>query len=177
MSTTNQTQDHRAEDQAKAQFDSIKVMVERLIHAQTCPRSEYHRGKCHLTDAEIFGGLGLYYKQGHPKYGQRPTKDQRVEYHNEEAARQAIEEDPLSVEVRSGWHTPGDPEVGNEEYIILLCTGGPAVRIVGTLDQYNQPETARLEYQDWFTPWEEYHLDSEEEQIAVTYAQQFYYGG
>jgi hypothetical protein len=40
------------------------------------------------------------------------------------------------------------------EFMILLCTGGPAVRIRGELDRYSEPEKPRIEYQDWFTPWQ-----------------------
>ena len=91
-------------------------------------------------------------------------------------ARQAIEEDALSVEVRSDWHEIGgdsDPD----EYCILLCTGGPAVRIIGRLDQYSEPESARLQYQDWYTPWQELILSSEDYATLLTYAQCFYFGG
>ena len=91
-------------------------------------------------------------------------------------ARQAIEEDALSVEVRSDWHEiGGDSDPG--EYRILLCTGGPAVRIVGRLNQYSEPESARLEYQDWFTEWQELILSSEDDATLLTYAQCFYFGG
>jgi len=64
-----------------------------------------------------------------------------------------------------------------EEFNILLCTGGPAVRITGDLDLLNQPDTARLEYQDWFEPWEPlYDITAEEQQALLTYCQQFYLG-
>lgn len=94
-----------------------------------------------------------------------------------EDAEQFIFEDPLSIEVRSDWHSPGSDD-GNKpgEYNILLCTGGPAVRIVGNLDDYAQPETAHLEYQDWFTPWVEYRLTSDEVKTLLEYAQHFYFG-
>jgi hypothetical protein len=94
-----------------------------------------------------------------------------------EDAHDRIQEDPLSVEVRSDWHSPGDGNDKPAEYNILLCTGGPAVRIIGGLGEYGQPETAELEYQDWFTPWEK-HLDAtpEEDEFLLTYARQFYYG-
>src|SRR3989304_3914771 len=76
-------------------------------------------------------------------------------------AREAIEEDPLSVEVRSDWHEPGgDSDPG--EYCILLCTGGPAVRIIGRLDTHSEPPSARLQYQDWGTPWIELILPHDE---------------
>lgn len=92
-----------------------------------------------------------------------------------ESALTLIHEDPLSVEVRSGWKTPGT--IGEtEEYRILLCTGGPAVQIIGNLGQGNEPRTASIQYQDWFTPWTDLNLSSDEEDDVLTYAQQFYYG-
>lgn len=63
------------------------------------------------------------------------------------------------------------------EYRILLCTGGPAVRIIGELGKYAEPETARIEYQDWDTPWEEYVITNAKDQEALlTYCRQFYFG-
>ena len=94
----------------------------------------------------------------------------------EENAIQAIDENPLCVSVRSDWHSPSDKPEPPEEYMILLCTGGPACRIIGTLSEYFEPETARIEYQDWGTPWTDYPLTSEQEAIVLEYAQQFYYG-
>jgi len=95
---------------------------------------------------------------------------------DEETARERIQEDPLSVEVRSDWHEPSSKDDKPTEYKILLCTGGPAVRIIGTLDEYGQPETAQIEYQDWFTPWVSYaDTSSEEDDALLTYARQFYY--
>ena len=93
-----------------------------------------------------------------------------------ESAQQTIQEDALSVQVRSGWQRPGTP-LEAEEYEILLCTGGPAVRITGQLGQYDEPDTARIEYQDWFTPWTEFlDISTEEDEAVLTYAQQFYFG-
>jgi hypothetical protein len=89
-----------------------------------------------------------------------------------EDAEQRIQEDPLSLEVRSGWTTPNEPLVP-EEFDILLATGGPAVRIVGELNQ-GQPDRAWLEVQDWFTPWTQYFGASQD--VLLTYAQQFYFG-
>jgi len=97
-----------------------------------------------------------------------------TDYEGQDAS-EAIQEDPLSVEIRTDWHTPGDGNNKPTEYTILLCTGGPAVRIIGDLDQYCQPETTKLEYQDWFTPWTRYLTDDDEEADMVTYANQFYY--
>ena len=70
-----------------------------------------------------------------------------------EDAEQAIHEDPLSVEVRDGWYSPGGERGEPEEWNILLCTGGPAVRLIGTLGRYNEANNVEVEYQDWGTPW------------------------
>lgn len=152
-----------AEKQAKAQLESIVSMIARLEHAQKCDGG----ADCELTDAEILDGLGLWNKNG------KASAEERGEYHDEEKTRERIEEAPLSVEVRSGWHTPGDT-ADDEEYMILLCTGGPAVRIIGDLDQYKQPSSACLQYQDWFTPWTEY-TDSDET-VLIAYANLQYLG-
>lgn len=92
-----------------------------------------------------------------------------------EDAQQTIMEDPLSVGVRSGWVTDRT-DMSPEEFKILLCWGGPAVQIVGCLDQHGQPENPRLEYQDWFTGWTEYPMAEEEEKDVLTYCEQFYFG-
>jgi hypothetical protein len=69
--------------------------------------------------------------------------------HEPDEARHAILDDPLAVEVRGAWHTPG------------------------ALDDANQPYSARLQYQDWFTEWTNYALTDAEEETLITYAQQF----
>lgn len=102
-------------------------------------------------------------------------EDAAGDYESQDDAREAIQDDPLSVQVRSGWVTPGE-EMEAEEFEILLTTGGPALRIVGELDQYKQPCRAWLEYQDWFTPWTEYHGDAISNSDLLTYCQQFYFG-
>lgn len=92
-----------------------------------------------------------------------------------EALETEIYEGPLSVQVRSSWHDVED-NAKDTEYELLLCTGGPACRIVGGLGKYNEPDNAKLEYQDWFTPWIEYALTSEQEETLLKYARMFYYG-
>src|SRR5690606_24208973 len=87
----------------------------------------------------------------------------------EDAARTEIEELPLEVTVRSGWRRPGEA-MEPEEYQILLTTGGPAVRIVGTLNQWGEPETAKIQFQDWFTPWEELETSAEDAEALLTFA-------
>ncbi len=92
---------------------------------------------------------------------------------DEDAARERIQEDALSVEVRSGWTSVGDP-MEAEEFCILLSTGGPAVRIVGELDEDKEPHRARLEVQDWGKPWTEYF--PAESDTLLTYCRCFNFG-
>ena len=90
--------------------------------------------------------------------------------------RQALEQEALSVEVRAGWHTPGT-DAKPDEFNVLLTTGGPALRLLGDLNEYGEPENARLEYQDWFTPWTKYEEATEEQETALLeFARLFYFG-
>lgn len=96
-----------------------------------------------------------------------------------EDAEQTIQEDPLSVEVRSGWYSPNADasDRAPAEYNILITTGGPAARIIGELDSYGQPETARFEYQDWFQPWTDVPVtDEKDRETLLTYARCFWFG-
>jgi hypothetical protein len=96
--------------------------------------------------------------------------------HDEDEAREAIRDDVLSVDVRTDWHGVGAVEAAKPtHYKILLCWGGPAVQIIGTLDAYNQPDSAKLQYQDWFTEWMDYTLTADEQQTLMKYAQQFWF--
>jgi len=90
---------------------------------------------------------------------------------DEDDARQRIAEDPLSLRV-FGERTGGAWETTS--YELLLGTGGPAVRIVGDLNEHGEPESARLEVQDWFKPWTEY-LGADDE-VLMSYAERFYFG-
>jgi len=91
-----------------------------------------------------------------------------------EEAERRIQEDALTVEVRSDWHAPGDKENATpSEFRILLATGGPAVQIRGKLYEHGDPCTARLEVQDWGTPWTRYYDASED--VLLAYAQRFYF--
>ena len=145
----------RAQEQAQAQLESIRAMVARLDHSQDCNGED-----CELTDAEILEGLSLA--------GDAADEEDRTLYHNEDAAIEAIRCDALSFEVRSDWHGIGE-DTEDTEYAILLCTGGPAVRITGELDG-GVPATASLEYQDWFTPWTDAPLSAADKGALISYA-------
>lgn len=92
-----------------------------------------------------------------------------------EDAREAIQEDPLSVQVRGAWYSPGEAPGPPEEFEILLSTGGPAVRIIGDLDEHGEPFRARLQVQDWFKPWTEY-FTGVDKAVLLAYARCFYFG-
>lgn len=91
-----------------------------------------------------------------------------------EEAEDRIQEGALEVCVRSGWHAPGDDAPEPEEFYILLCTGGPAVRIRGELDPRGEPTRAWIEYQDWFEPWKQY-FDTDQATL-LAYCRCFYFG-
>ena len=89
----------------------------------------------------------------------------------EEAELKAVE-NALEVSFRSGWNS--EPYgLDAEEFKILLSTGGPAVRIIGSLGILNEPEEVKLQHQDWFTPWQDYPLTDEEREILHAYSRQF----
>ena len=158
---------NHAKELAKSVLQDIVAKVERLDHAGKCSGDE----NCEATDAEIFAGINLHYDGT-----SEPTAEEREEYHDEDQVRQEISEDSYSTQVRSDWVSPGE---GFEavEYTVLLAGGGPALRIIGELGGFNNPDSARLEYQNWFTPWEEFFIvDDEDREALLTYASQFYFG-
>jgi hypothetical protein len=81
-------------------------------------------------------------------------KEAAGECESEDDAHERIQEDPLSIELSGTWNVCSTPVA--DKAIILLGTGGPAVRIVCELDSYMQPQHAWIEAQDWFQPWTEY---------------------
>ena len=82
-------------------------------------------------------------------------------------ALERLEENPLEIQYRSGWEYD-TYDLTPHEFSILLCTGGPAVRIRGYMDNYGSPSNAWVEYQDWGTPWTELSLYNS---TALEYAQ------
>jgi hypothetical protein len=101
-----------------------------------------------------------------------------------EDAGERIQEDPLSIEMRSDWETVdvwqgadsgrGHGRVAPAEFMILLSTGGPATRIVGELRD-GEPIRAYIQAQDWGTPWTDC-LGVIDQGTLLTYCQQFYFG-
>ena len=147
---TDETEDRYARARASAMraMASIREMVARMEHADDCDGED-----CDLEPADL-GGMDS------------------DEYHDSESARLSIEESALSVEVRGGWHSPGD-ESEDEEFMILLATGGPALRIVGELGRWLAHWQPRLEMQDWWIPWQEVALDYEDYAALRSYCECF----
>ena len=89
-----------------------------------------------------------------------------------EAIGDLVREDPLSVQIREGWREVGeDPEAS--EYMILISTGGPALRLTGALEGF-EPDSAGLQHQDWGTPWTYYPAENDD--ALIWYASQFHWG-
>ena len=83
---------------------------------------------------------------------------------------------PLSIEVRASWHAIGETST-DDEYRLLLSTGGPACQLVGDLDTDGNPKSVKLQMQDWGTPWTNFGIDQDEKNALLNFAQQFYTSG
>ena len=92
------------------------------------------------------------------------------DHSNRDDAQNAIMEDALDIRV-FGERVNGEWQADRVE--ILLCTGGPAARIMAELDEHGEPCRAWLEVQDWFKPWTQYYPGSGSGDVLLTYAQQF----
>lgn len=90
--------------------------------------------------------------------------------------RQEINESPLSLQVRSDWHSPGEENVQPGEFELLLSTGGPALRLIGELDRCEPYGQMRLQWQDWGTPWTDCDTTTEQDEQLERFAGFFWYG-
>jgi hypothetical protein len=172
----NMAEPNHAYDNAEASMASILAMVQRLEHAQdpdgcgdydeSGPHAEF---PCEIPPGDMLDNSGWHNSD-------TLTEERWTDYHDEEKAREYIHQDALSLEVRDGeWHAPGEDQYSPTQFNILLTTGGPALRIMGELDFTQEPRRAWLEYQDWGTPWTEYHGDNASQEALLTYARCFYF--
>lgn len=96
---------------------------------------------------------------------------------DEEGMEEIIQQNALSVRIRSDWQVPGYL-LTPTKFEILLCTGGPAVRIIGDLGEYNEPESPQVQYQDWFTPWMDYRdITDRQAKLILEYCRMHYFDG
>jgi hypothetical protein len=133
-----------AHDQAAAQYKSIV----RMVAALECDYERLQELR-DLRDDGAEHGPTAFVDQ-HPSEADELAKleDAAGDCESYEDARQRIEEDALSVEVRSGWTSAGS-EFEAEEFRIVLCCGGPHVEIRGELNEHNEPHRAWIEYRGW----------------------------
>jgi len=161
--------------QAKTQLESIVALVnaldtdfDRLEELRT--RSQNLLNAVNLDDQYDIE----YYAMSEDDFKElEELEDQSCDYDSQDAVLEAIRQDPLAISVHSGWANVGD-ELTPDEFMILLCAGGPAVRIVGELNR-GQPCRARIEHQDWFEPWRDY-VEPGTQDALLTYCSQFYFG-
>ena len=162
-------QENHAISNAKGWLESIVNMIERLREAE---EGEHECGQCEGTGRTQSASNGE--DEECPVCDGSGVIDSELD---EDDIRQEIQESPLSLEVRSDWHSPGGEDDGPTDYRILLTTGGPALQLTGDLDEWKQPENARLEWQDWGTPWTEYRdISSAEAEALLTFASAFWFG-
>lgn len=155
--------------------DEKKGLETRIAALKSClEKSQSEADAAELEEAE----LELHQWEVDYEEELKELEDEAGELDNVDDVQERIDEYPLDIQVRGDWHSPG--ETGREtvasEFTILLCTGGPAVRIMGELDDHGQPDRCWLEYQDWFTPWQQYFGDTGDNGILLEFAQRFYFG-
>ena len=97
-------------------------------------------------------------------------QEERIEEITQEVLNSA-----LSVEFRSGWETHYE-NFKAKEFKILLSWGGPALRIIGELDNYG-PVNPKLQFQDWGTPWTDFETTESQQKALNWFCNCFYFGG
>lgn len=90
---------------------------------------------------------------------------------SQDDARERIQEDPLSIEVRSGWDDVGSTLTPSEARIVL-CAGGPHVEILCDIED-GSPSRPRILYRDWGDSGELFDFDGA---TVLKYLQEFYFG-
>ena len=107
-------------------------------------------------------------------------KDQQLQesndYNQQDELRESILNNALSVEFRSGWYSSPEDEKKAEEFRILLAWGGPALRVIGELDDYG-PVNPKLQFQDWGTLWTDLEITEDQQEALNWFCNCFYFGG
>ena len=168
-----------AKDQARAQVESIC----RMVAALECDFERLEELREELEDSVYDGAVtSLSFEdwlQDQLDSNQSTFEDSITEYlelkaqagewSDRDDVQEDIQEDPLSIEVRSGWADVGET-LTPEEFRIVLCTGGPHVEILGELDEHGEPARVRVLYCDWSESGELYDFDHE---AVLTYCREF----
>ena len=124
--------------------------------------------KGHIKSMVEYFETGSYIEQ------QNVTTNEDEE--NLEKIREEILNSALSVEFRSGWYSSLDEETKPKEFKILLTWGGPALRIIGELDNYG-PVNPKLQFQDWGTLWTDFEITENQQDALNWFCNCFYFGG
>ena len=97
------------------------------------------------------------------------------DYKKQEEIKESILNSALSIEFRSGWTSnPNDIEL--EEFKILLTWGGPALRVIGELNHYKEPENIKMQYQNWGTCWTDFEITENQQEALNWFCNCFYFG-
>lgn len=154
----------------KSAFDSIAEMVAAL----ECDYDRLEELKEERTEWLAEGSL-IRKWDNEKEYNE--LREEAGEQESREDAQAAIEQDPLSIQMRGDWYgydtEPADA-AKPVEFEILLGTGGPATRIIGELNEHGEPTRARIQAQDWGTPWTDY-IGSDQNTL-LSYCRCFYFG-
>ena len=186
MTTSN---DNHGLDQAKAQAESIAAMVaaiqcdydrlQELRDEREALADEVEECEAVETDgdeerrAAFEARAALAEWDNHMRGVLNELEAEAGECADSDEAHEIVQNDPLSIEVRSGWASATDTMTA-EEFRIVLCTGGPHVVIRGELLMCT-PSRAWMMYQDWGTPKTQY-FDIEQSTL-LAYCQEFYFEG
>lgn len=175
----NTKTENRAEEQARAQVASIVGMVRALDvdydrlqelreEKESFRKERMHDSGCNEACADY------EWSEQNPNAAAELAELESTagDCTSEDEARERIQEDPISIEVRSGW-TSNAADFEPEEFRIVLCTGGPHVELVGDLSR-GAPSRVRVLYRDWGTSGE-YFPDVYERLAIEAYCEQFYF--
>ena len=180
--TKEQTEYEKLQEIGRRAMESIAEMVDAL----ECDYDRKEALETELEDActgqsehNVWGNEWLEATANDDQHTMQEAAQELIELRkaageceSREDAEQRIQEDPLSLEFRSGWSTSRE-DLQPEEFKLLLGTGGPAVQIVGEIND-GEPCNVRLQAQDWFTPWTDYR--DQDEETLLTYCRCFYFG-
>jgi hypothetical protein len=160
-----------AKDQARAEVESIC----RMVAALEC---DFERLEELREERDDYAAAYTPDYEGRAQWAEEYPNEAEELAELEEAAgewsdrddvQEDIQEDPLSIEVRSGWADVGET-LTPEEFRIVLCTGGPHVEILGELDEHGEPDRVRVLYRDWSESGELHDFDHE---AVLTYCKEF----
>jgi hypothetical protein len=154
---------------ASSAIASMRDDLDALHHAEECNGTAANGKPCKR---------GSEVKRGKLKDGTKYTQDRHNNpeaWHDEDQARQVIEDGHYGIQVRGDWHSPGEQDSEASEYIVILGGGGPAMRVTGDLDR-GQPTSARYEYQDWFTSWTKAETTREQDKTLLEWVSILYFG-